>query len=149
MSDSVAKSGSLRPVRDHLFVGDFSTLKSVHLVGSQCSGCGETSMGSADRCPNCGSPDVSHVPLSDRGVLWTFTVVRHRPPGDYRGPEPFAPFGVGLVELPEGVRVMARLDGQIDELKVGLPMQFRAYYREDSQESTVLTFSYAPYEGKH
>ena len=41
------------------------------------------------------------------------------PPGAYKGPEPFVPFALGLVELPEGLRVMSPLEGDIDALKIG------------------------------
>jgi uncharacterized OB-fold protein len=85
---------------------------------------------------------VSNLPLSDRGTLWTHTVVRHRPPGNYRGPDPFVPFGVGLVELPEGLRVMTPLDGETDDIRIGLPVRFAPYVREDDDHD-VVAFSFA------
>ena len=89
------------PIRDGLLTGDLAQLDGVRLCGTRCRVCGETSLGRNATCPNCGSGTVTEVTLSNQGVLWTFTVVRNRPPGDYKGKVPFVPFGLGLVELPD------------------------------------------------
>ena len=131
------------PVRDGLFSGTLSDLGRLSLAGSRCSSCGETSLGSKTICANCGKTTVKDIALGQRGVLWTYTVVRHRPPGNYKGPEAFVPFGLGLVELPEGVRVMAPIHCDIDKLKIGLPLKFAPSVRqEDGRE--VVAFSFEP-----
>jgi len=99
-------------------------------------------------CPNCGKETVKDIALAQRGVLWTYTVVRHRPPGNYKGPEPFVPFGLGLVELPEGVRVMAPIHCDIDKLKIGLPLKFKPYVRPDDGRE-VVAFSFEPIGEAH
>ena len=48
---------------------------------------------------------MTPVELSATGTLWTWTAVTAAPPG-YEGE---VPFGFGVVELPEGVRVITRL----------------------------------------
>jgi uncharacterized OB-fold protein len=77
-------------------------------------------------------------------MLWTFTVVRHRPPGNYKGPEPFSPFGMGLVELPEGVRVLSPIDCDIGQLKIGLELQFKPYARKEADGHEVVAFAFEP-----
>jgi len=131
------------PVREGLFNGPLSDLGRVTLAGCRCASCGETSFGSKTLCPNCGRDTVRDIPLSPRGVLWTYTVVRHKPPGNYKGPEPFVPFGLGLVELPEGVRVMAPIHCDIERLKIGLELEFHPYVREDEGRE-VVAFSFQP-----
>ena len=62
------------------------------------------------------------VALSRTGTLWSWTVQRFepkRPP--YQGPEPFAPYMVGYVELPGEVIVAARLV-DIAEPQIGMPL---------------------------
>ena len=125
------------PVREGLFSGPLSDLDRVTLAGSRCGSCGETSLGSKTLCANCGKETVRDIALGTRGTLWTYTVVRHRPPGNYKGPEPFAPFGLGLVELPEGVRVMAPIHCDVDKLKIGLPLRFKPYLRKDDGREVV------------
>ena len=58
--------------------------------------------------------------LSRRGTLQTYTTVEKAPPG-YRGK---VPYGFGVVELPEGIRLISRLtESRIDRLEFGLPVQ--------------------------
>jgi uncharacterized OB-fold protein len=45
------------------------------------------------------------VELSATGRLWAWTAVTHPPPG-YQGE---IPYGFGVVELPEGIRIVTRL----------------------------------------
>jgi uncharacterized OB-fold protein len=132
------------PIREGLLSGPLSDIDSVRLTGSKCTSCGETSLGSRTICPNCGCDTVQDVALSDRGVLWTFTVVRHRPPGNYKGPDPFVPFGMGLVELPDGVRVLSPIHCDIDRLKIGLKLRFTPYVRRDDDGREVVAFTFKP-----
>jgi uncharacterized protein len=83
------------------------------------------------------------MPLSSHGVLWSFTVVRHRPPGDYRGPDPFAAFGLGLVELPDGVRVLSPIKCRLEELTIGMQLRFAPYLRHD-EDKDVVVFAFEP-----
>jgi uncharacterized OB-fold protein len=131
------------PLRKGLLTEPLDDLAQVRLLGSRCASCGETSLGAAEVCPNCGRAGAETVPLTDRGVLWSFTVVRHRPPGDYRGPQPFEPFGLGLVELPEGVRVLSPIRCDLAELSIGMPLRFQAYLRADP-EADVVAFTFIP-----
>jgi len=117
-------------------------LDQVRLSGSRCSECGETSLGRTSLCANCGRETVSEISLSKRGTLWTYTVVRHRPPGDYKGPDPFVPFGLGLVELPDGLRVLAPIQCDIGQLKIGLAVQFKPFVRRESDGREIVSFAF-------
>ena len=140
----------LVPIRDGLLSGALSQLESVRLAGCKCTSCGETSLGRKSICPNCGRDTVVEVPLSDHGVLWSFTVVRHRPPGSYKGPEPFMPFGLGLVELPEGLRVLSPIRCDVDKLRIGLELRFKPYIRQDAERDVVaFTFESSGKEQAH
>jgi uncharacterized OB-fold protein len=143
MTANSGKEGmGLRAVREGLFLGALSQPENLKLAGTRCSSCGETSLGSVALCPNCGSAQVEVLGLGDQGTLWTFTVARHRPPGDYRGPEPFKPLGIGLVELAEGQRVMSPLDCPLEQLRVGMPLSFTPYLRHDKDGGAVVAFVY-------
>jgi len=131
-------------IREGLLSSPLTDLDSVQLMGSRCADCSETTLGSNRICPNCGGGDVRALPLSRRGVLWTFTVVRHRPPGDYKGPEPFVPFAMGLVELAEGLRVLAPIAGDPAQVKIGMALQFQAFVRPGSAAPEVVSFHFAP-----
>jgi uncharacterized OB-fold protein len=130
------------PIRDNLLTGPLADLDQVRLSGSRCSECGETSLGRTSLCANCGRETVSEISLSKRGTLWTYTVVRHRPPGDYKGPDPFVPFGLGLVELPDGLRVLAPIQCDIGQLKIGLAVQFKPFVRRESDGREIVSFAF-------
>lgn len=76
-----------------------------HLLGSKCSDCGGHHFPRHQTCAYCSSENVVPVELSSEGSLWAWTAVNAPPPG-YRGE---VPFGFGVVELPEGLRVVTRL----------------------------------------
>ena len=134
------------PLREGLLTGVLDQLGSVRLAGCKCAGCGEVSLGERAICPNCGRDAVKTVSLGNVGTLWSFTVIRHRPPGDYRGPNPFVPFGLGLVELLEGLRVLSPIDCDVDALRIGLPLRFKPYVRHDPDKD-VIAFAFEPITG--
>ncbi len=86
---------------------------------------------------------MEEIRFANRGKLYSYTVIRHRPPGDYKGPDPFVPFGLGLVELPEGIRVLSRIDGDINTLKIGMELELEVYrLYEDAEGNEVMAFHF-------
>ena len=69
--------------------------------------------------------------LSTTGTVWTWTTQNFRPPPPYAGPEEFAPYHVGYVELPGEVIVETYLTGYGD----GRPTI------GDAVELTIIPFS--------
>ncbi len=63
----------------------------------------------------------------------------YQPPPPFRM-EPFVPYGVGLVELPEGIKVMGMLTGcKLEDLKVGLEVELvvETMYKDELQNEYV------------
>jgi uncharacterized OB-fold protein len=132
-------------IREGLFVGPLNDLSKVLLKGSRCKLCREVTLGENRNCPNCGANDLESIALSEEGELWTYTVVRHKPPGDYRGPDPFRPFCIGLVELPDGLRVLSPIEGEISTMKIGVRLRLRiSVHHIGSGGEEVVAFSFAP-----
>lgn len=133
-------------IKDDFLSKPLYPLEKVRLMGSKCRACGEVLFGKAVACQQCQSEDMEDVALSRYGTLYTYTIVRNRPPGDYKGAEPFEPFAAGLVELPEGIRILAPLTGcNFEEIKIGmeLGLSIEEYY-EDEAGMMVLTFKFKP-----
>ena len=81
------------------------------------------------------------VSLSDSGTLWGWTEVTAPPPG-YRGE---VPFGFGVVELAEGIRVITRLATPVAAYTFGQPMHLRLVTLGTGDgEEPVLTWEFAP-----
>ncbi len=112
------------------------------LLGSRCANCGCTSFPRSDTCPYCATEDPAPVELSRRGVLWAWTAVTAAPPG-YRGE---IPYGVGVVELPEGVRVIGRLtESDPSALSSGQEMDLVVVpLHHDEEGNEVVTYAFSP-----
>lgn len=130
------------PIREKLLSMPLTPLESVRLLGSKCNNCGEVSLGEVSTCENCGGENLTVIPLSKYGKLWTYTIIRNRPPGDFKGE---VPMGEGLVELPEGIRVKSPLGGDVENLKIGMDLKFIAYplYETENGEE-VIAFRFDP-----
>jgi uncharacterized protein len=123
-----------RPVREGLFTD-------THLVGGRCSGCERYHFPPADICPYCGSDEITPVELSDTGTLWGWTAVTAGPPG-YGGE---VPFGFGVVELPEGIRVITRVEeADPARLSFGMPVRFALAPLHTDDGDQVVTYTFVP-----
>lgn len=82
------------------------------LRGSRCEGCGNVAFPEATGCQRCGGAELADVDLARWGTVWAHTVQRFAPKSPPYVPpaEGFAPFAVGYVELPDGVKVEAVLE---------------------------------------
>lgn len=100
-------------------VEPFDATGRYSLIGSRCPDCGTWSLPALQRCPHCRGTPV-RVPVGTTGSLYTYTVVRTRPP--FGLPEPYA---VGYVDLNEsGLRVFGLIDPlSVGELEVGQRME--------------------------
>lgn len=59
-----------------------------------------------------------------RGTLWSFAVQHYPPPPPVKYDEPFEPYAIGLVDLPDGIRLLARMStARIEELRPGMPVE--------------------------
>lgn len=93
---------------------------SGELLGAACTACGRRYFPRRDRCPICGS-DLAARSLGGRGTLYSFTVVRVRPPLGLP-----APYAVGYVDLEDGPRVFGLLDPDaVDDFEIGMPLELR------------------------
>ncbi len=116
------------------------------LVGSRCRQCGEVRFPADLFCPQCCTESTEEIRLSRRGRLYSFTVQRFQPPPPYRGPNPFVPYGVGMIELPEGLRITSVLEeSDPDRLRVGMAMELViTKFFEDDEGNDVLAYKFKP-----
>jgi uncharacterized OB-fold protein len=115
------------------------------LIGGRCANCSAHHFPLAGICPYCSSDHVDETRLSSAGRLWGWTAVTAAPPG-YRGE---VPFGFGVVELPEGLRVITRLtEPDPARLMFGEPMHIElAPLHVDDEGRAVVTYAFAPARG--
>ncbi len=119
------------------------------LIGQRCASCQAVTFPVQGSCPRCGSLEVAAHLLPERGTLWTFTTQGFLPKEPYAGgetPETFRPYGVGLVQLGDEVRVEGRLtEADPAKLTIGMEMELVIVpFRTDPDGTEVLTFAFAP-----
>jgi uncharacterized OB-fold protein len=70
----------------------------------RCAACGHAFYFARDFCPSCGAAAVAAEPVSGRGTVYAATLVARAPSPELRA---LAPYTILLVDLDEGVRMMA------------------------------------------
>lgn len=122
----------------------------VALVGSRCQECGSHYFPQALGCrnPDCDGTVVERVLLGRRGRLYSYTIQQYQPPPLFRM-APWKPYAIGLVEVGEGLKVIAMLtDMDLDDLRIGTAVRLVAEsLYEDGAGRAVLTYKYAPSDG--
>jgi uncharacterized OB-fold protein len=98
-----------------------------YLIGSRCKTCGAHYFPRAFSCnnPKCDRGEVEEVALSEQGTIYSYTIQYYQPPPPYKFDGDFAPYAIGLVELPEGIRILSQLSGiRPEEFKIGMTVAF-------------------------
>lgn len=112
------------------------------LLAARCPRCDGLHFPAGETCPYCGADGCTEAAVGAAGRLSLWTAVRTAPPG-YRGA---VPYGFGVVDLDEGMRVVARLaESDVARLREGMPMALEIaplFTNDDGDE--VLSFAYAP-----
>lgn len=121
------------------------------LIGGRCGACEAVTFPLATSCARCGSTEVAEHLLPRRGTLHTWTTQEFLPKEPYAGdetPETFRPYGIGLVQLGDEVRVEARLtEGDATKLDFDMEVELVVVpFREDGDD-TVVTFAFQPVGG--
>jgi uncharacterized OB-fold protein len=120
------------------------------LIGNRCQSCGHYFFPKVTTCRNplCKkTKPLEKVLFSSKGKLVAYTVNHYPPPPPYHAPDPFVPFGVVSVELPEGIRVGGQVPKDVDlnSLKVGMEMEMVIdILYEDDQGNEVMSWKFRP-----
>ena len=118
------------------------------LIGSQCGACGATVFPKQDHCPRCSAGDMSELLLPRTGTLVAWTTQGFPPGPPYAGPtgKDFVPFGVGLVQLDDVIRVEGRLtEGDPEKLQFGMDVELTMIpFTTDDEGNEVVTFAFRP-----
>jgi len=119
------------------------------LIGSQCAKCGETQFPVQKQCPNCSSVEMSDVKLPREGTIVAWTTQSFIPSFPYIGKESaaeFVPFGVGLVQLGDVVRVEGRLtEPNLEAIEFGQKVELTMVpFATDDDGNELLIYAFQP-----
>jgi uncharacterized OB-fold protein len=102
----------------------------------KCSSCGQFWFPPGNRCSHCLSPEYSWKPLTGRGSVVTFTVMRRAYQSGFANELPYT---VAVVELAEGPRMISNvIDCDPDAVTVGMPVE--VVFRDCTDEATLPLF---------
>ncbi|MFW9913381.1 MAG: Zn-ribbon domain-containing OB-fold protein [Candidatus Thorarchaeota archaeon] len=115
-----------KKIQDH----DFQAFK--------CVDCGAVISPPMGSCYSCGSNRMEWTKVSGKGKLVSFTVI-HIAPEQFQEEVPYL---IAIIELEEGTRVTARLQGfdplKPEEIEVGIPLVLD--YEDGLSGNTYLSF---------
>lgn len=121
-------------------------LNEEKLMGSRCKQCGATYVPPRALCVKCYKPDMEWVEMKGTGKLAAFTCITVAPPFMMdQGYSRKNPYYSGVVDLDEGGRVDARIEGvdtaHPENIKVGMAMKVKFLHREGAEvQETYLAF---------
>ena len=120
-------------IRDDLFK---ETSDGIVLVGSKCAVCERAFFPKADFCTYCLSTEMEEIELSKRGTLYSYTITRVPVP---KFPTPHA---VGMITLPEKVRLTAPLVIGEEDFKVGSEMEMEICTLWTEEDCDVVGYKF-------
>jgi len=113
------------------------------LMGSRCRKCGVLSVPPRSICIKCYGSEMEWVEMKGKGKLVAFTSIAIGPPFMIKeGYDRKHPYVSGVVELEEGTKVVARIEGvdgsKPETIKIGAPLKVEFLHRGEGTEATTF-----------
>ncbi|MCQ4084503.1 OB-fold domain-containing protein [Streptomyces sp. RB6PN25] len=123
-----------RPVVNRDNAGFWDGVGARKLLMQRCTGCGALRFPWLPGCNACGGQGWDTVEARGDGTVYSYVVVHHPP---FPAFDP--PYAVALVELAEGVRVIANVTGvPYDKVRIGMPVELG--FQSFDEEVTLPVF---------
>jgi len=114
-----------------------------YLKGYKCKKCGNLDFPKPVICYKCWGEEFEIVPLSRRGKLYSYSDL-------YIGPAGYGqdlPYVIGYIDLPEGVRIFAQLEGEPGTFKCDEEVELTlGKIRKDDEGRTVISYKFKKVE---
>ena len=121
-------------------------LSEEKLMGSRCSNCGTLFVPPRAICIECHGSEMEWVEMKGKGKLAAYTCIAIGPPFMAKeGYDRKHPYVSGVVELEEGVKVVARIEGvdgsKPETIRIGTPLKVEFLHRGEGKDlRTFLAF---------
>ncbi len=111
-------------------------LRSRQVRLQRCRACDRYVFYPRSLCPFCLSPDLEWLPVSGRGKVYSYTIVRRAMHPAFQAEVPYV---FAIVELEEGPRLTTNVvNCRPEDVRVDMPV--KASYHDITAEITLLTF---------
>ncbi|MBP88352.1 MAG: hypothetical protein CMJ64_16825 [Planctomycetaceae bacterium] len=126
-------------INDHTFA---MLLQQGKLQGSKCTACDAVFVPPRSLCPNCHQADMRWVLMAGTGRLLAFTCISIGPPWMVaQGYDRDHPYCSAAVELDEGPRVVARIEGvdaeHPESIQLGMRLVAQLGERGESDDASA------------
>ncbi len=111
------------PVAEGLFS---ETKDGPRLLGSQCSASNTPYFPKSAVChsPICKESKMEDAQFGPKGTLWSYSVQYYPPPPPAKYDEPYVPYALAMIDMPEGLRVLARVStDDPEQVQVGADVE--------------------------
>jgi benzoylsuccinyl-CoA thiolase BbsA subunit len=118
-----------------------------YLKGYRCRRCGKIWFPRFTSCPNpdCWSDEMDVIPLSRRGRIYSATDVFV----GQSSMRQYVPLIVGYVDLPEGIRIFAQLEGEIGSFRCDDEVELTTGpVRNDAKGEPIFSYKFKKTEAK-
>ncbi len=133
------------PVMEGLFA---ETAEGPRLLGSRCQTCSTPYFPRSPAChnPECGESRMQDTGFGPKGTLWSCAIQNYPPPAPARYEEPYGPYAVGVVDLEEGLRVVARMSvDEPESLRLGCEVELTIEpIDRDEEGRELVTWKFKP-----
>ena len=118
-------------------------LNQEKLMGSRCRKCGALFVPPRTICIKCFGIEMEWIEMKGKGKLAAFTCIAIGPPFMAKeGYDRKRPYVSGVVELEEGVKVVARIEGldgsKPETIEIGTPVQVEFLHRREGENLTTF-----------
>lgn len=120
-------------IREDLFK---ETPEGIVLVGNKCTACGSAFFPKVDFCTQCLNREMEEFVLSKRGTLYAHSITRV-PVGRYP-----IPHAIGMITMPEKVRITAPLIMGDKEFKIGDEMEMEITTLWSEEDRDVIGYKF-------
>jgi uncharacterized OB-fold protein len=134
------------PLEEGYLVVPASSSEPPRLLGSRCRTCGEHFYPRRATCARCLADDPEDVLLGPSGTLYTWTYLHVPGFGQHRTAS--RGHAAGQVDLHEGPRVQAVLEGEPGDFRIGMAMELTlAEVGRDEAGRAVVMYRFRPARG--
>ncbi len=106
------------------------------LMGTVCKKCGNKYFPPRMDCAQCFGDELEWFEIKGPGKLITYSTVNFGPSGF----EEVQPYTLGIVDFPEGVRVLAKISNKIDPASLKSGMELRPVPQKLNEEKLTYEF---------
>lgn len=112
------------------------------LTGGKCKSCGALNFPKRHVCAECLGVEIEDTDLASEGTLYSYSVVHQAPKGwDL-------PYVIGYVDLTDGIRVLAHIEGAPDTLRMDGKMRLGVgRVGSDEGGKEIMSYVFKPAEG--